>query len=87
MKPPIHTLLVGKAYGLSALLLASGDKGHRSTLPCGVAESAERRGSREEPRGAERSREGPRGAERGREEPRGAEIGKRAPLDAALRTG
>ncbi|EOD13717.1 putative endopeptidase Clp [Emiliania huxleyi CCMP1516] len=33
VKPPIHTLLVGKAYGLSALLLASGDKGHRSSLP------------------------------------------------------
>ena len=80
MKPPIHTLLVGKAYGLSALLLASGDKGHRSTLPCGVAESAER--SREGPRGAERSREGPRGAERGREEPSGAERSREGPRGA-----
>lgn len=34
--PPIHTVLVGKAYGLSAMLLASGEKGQRSSLPYGT---------------------------------------------------
>jgi len=34
--PPIHTLLVGKAYGLSAMLLAAGDKGHRTGLEYGT---------------------------------------------------
>jgi len=33
---PIHTVLVGKAYGLSAMLLASGEKGERSSLPYGT---------------------------------------------------
>mmetsp|Transcript_25 Transcript_25/g.101 ORF Transcript_25/g.101 Transcript_25/m.101 type:complete len:259 (-) Transcript_25:332-1108(-) len=33
IKPQISTMLVGKAYGLAALLLASGSKGHRTTLP------------------------------------------------------
>ena len=33
---PIHTVLVGKAYGLSAMLLASGEKGQRSALPYGT---------------------------------------------------
>jgi len=33
VKPQINTMLVGKAYGLAALLLASGAKGHRTTLP------------------------------------------------------
>jgi len=33
VKPPIHTALVGKAYGLAAMLLASGEKGQRATLP------------------------------------------------------
>jgi len=32
----IRTVLVGKAYGLSAMLLASGAKGHRSALPYGT---------------------------------------------------
>jgi len=33
VKAPIHTMCVGKAYGLAALLLASGAKGQRATLP------------------------------------------------------
>jgi len=33
VQPPIQTVLVGKAYGLAAMLLACGDKGQRSTLP------------------------------------------------------
>ena len=36
VRAPIHTLLVGKAYGLAAMLLASGEKGHRSSLPYGT---------------------------------------------------
>jgi len=34
--PPIHTVLVGKAYGLAAMLLASGEKGQRASLPYGT---------------------------------------------------
>jgi len=33
---PIRTVLVGKAYGLAAMLLASGEKGLRSSLPYGT---------------------------------------------------
>jgi len=33
---PIKTVLVGKAYGLSAMLLAMGAKGERTTLPFGT---------------------------------------------------
>lgn len=32
IRPPIHTVCVGKAYGLAAMLLASGEKGFRSAL-------------------------------------------------------
>ena len=32
-KAPVHTVLVGKAYGLAAMLLAAGDKGCRHALP------------------------------------------------------
>ena len=31
-KAPVHTVLVGKAYGLAAMLLAAGVKGKRSAL-------------------------------------------------------
>jgi len=33
VQPPIHTVCIGKAYGLAAMLLASGEKGQRSALP------------------------------------------------------
>jgi len=33
VSPPVHTLCVGKAYGLAAMLLACGEKGQRATLP------------------------------------------------------
>lgn len=36
VQAPIHTVLVGKAYGLAAMLLACGEKGERSTLPYGT---------------------------------------------------
>jgi len=36
VKPPIQTVLVGKAYGLSAMLLACGEKGKRTGLPYGT---------------------------------------------------
>lgn len=34
--PPIHTVCIGKAYGLSAMLLAAGEKGQRRSLPYGT---------------------------------------------------
>lgn len=33
---PVHTVLVGKAYGLAAMLLAAGVKGKRTALACGT---------------------------------------------------
>lgn len=33
IESPVYTVLVGKAYGCAAMLLASGEKGHRSALP------------------------------------------------------
>lgn len=42
--PPIHTVLVGKAYGLAAMLLASGEKGERSSLPYGTVMLSQPRG-------------------------------------------
>ena len=36
IKPDINTVLVGKAYGLAAMLLANGEKGKRSGLPYGT---------------------------------------------------
>lgn len=33
VKPPVHTICVGQAFGMAAMLLASGEKGHRSALP------------------------------------------------------
>ena len=36
VEPEIHTVLVGKAYGLAAMLLACGEKGHRSALQYGT---------------------------------------------------
>eukprot|EP00966_Prymnesium_polylepis_P175647 4065173-Prymnesium_polylepis.1 len=33
---PVHTFLVGKAYGLAAMLLANGERGQRSGLPYGT---------------------------------------------------
>jgi ATP-dependent Clp protease protease subunit len=36
VQSPIHTTLVGKAYGLAAMLLASGTKGKRAALPYGT---------------------------------------------------
>ena len=36
VEAPIRTVLVGKAYGLAAMLLACGEKGQRSALPYGT---------------------------------------------------
>ena len=36
IKSPVHTVLVGKAYGAAAMLLANGKKGERSALPYGT---------------------------------------------------
>jgi len=36
VEAPVRTVLVGKAYGLAAMLLACGDKGSRSALPYGT---------------------------------------------------
>ena len=36
VEAPIRTVLVGKAYGLAAMLLACGDQGQRSALPYGT---------------------------------------------------
>jgi len=33
VKAPVHTIIVGQAYGMGALLAAMGDKGQRSALP------------------------------------------------------
>lgn len=33
IKPPVHTVAVGTAWGEAAMLLAAGSKGHRSALP------------------------------------------------------
>eukprot|EP00871_Galdieria_phlegrea_P005935 jgi/Galph1/829/GphlegSOOS_G5478.1 len=33
VKPPVHTICVGQAYGTAALLLATGEKGFRAALP------------------------------------------------------
>ena len=33
VKMPVHTICVGQAFGMAAMLLASGEKGHRSALP------------------------------------------------------
>jgi len=33
IKPPVHTFCVGQAFGMAAMLLANGAKGHRSALP------------------------------------------------------
>jgi len=36
IQSPVHTVLVGKAYGSAAMLLANGKKGERSALPYGT---------------------------------------------------
>ena len=36
VESPVRTVLVGKAYGLAAMLLASGEKGFRQALPYGT---------------------------------------------------
>lgn len=33
VRMPVHTICVGQAFGMAAMLLASGEKGHRSALP------------------------------------------------------
>lgn len=33
IKPPVHTVAVGQAFGSAAMLLAQGEKGHRMALP------------------------------------------------------
>jgi ATP-dependent Clp protease protease subunit len=33
VKPPVHTICVGTAFGEAAMLLAAGAKGHRAALP------------------------------------------------------
>ncbi|KAL1524045.1 hypothetical protein AB1Y20_018959 [Prymnesium parvum] len=46
VQAPIHTFLVGKAYGLAAMLLANGEKGQRSGLPYGTVMLHQPRGQR-----------------------------------------
>jgi len=33
VKPPVHTICVGQAFGTAAMLLANGEKGYRYSLP------------------------------------------------------
>jgi len=33
VKPPVHTICIGQAYGMAAMLLAAGAKGFRASLP------------------------------------------------------
>lgn len=33
IKMPVHTICVGQAFGMAAMLLASGEKSHRAALP------------------------------------------------------
>lgn len=33
VKPPVHTVCVGTAFGEAAMLLAAGEQGHRASLP------------------------------------------------------
>eukprot|EP00186_Timspurckia_oligopyrenoides_P001109 CAMPEP_0182444910 /NCGR_PEP_ID=MMETSP1172-20130603/3209_1 /TAXON_ID=708627 /ORGANISM="Timspurckia oligopyrenoides, Strain CCMP3278" /LENGTH=256 /DNA_ID=CAMNT_0024640571 /DNA_START=1 /DNA_END=771 /DNA_ORIENTATION=+ len=33
IKPPVHTICIGQAFGTAAMLLAGGEKGHRAALP------------------------------------------------------
>jgi ATP-dependent Clp protease, protease subunit len=33
IKPPVHTICIGQAMGTAAMILASGSKGHRASLP------------------------------------------------------
>lgn len=33
VKMPVHTICVGQAFGMAAMLLSSGEKGHRAALP------------------------------------------------------
>lgn len=33
IKPPVHTICIGQAYGMAAMLLAAGAKGFRASLP------------------------------------------------------
>lgn len=33
IKPPVHTICIGQAMGTAAMILASGTKGHRASLP------------------------------------------------------
>jgi len=33
IKPPVHTVAIGSAFGEAAMLLAAGEKGHRAALP------------------------------------------------------
>jgi len=44
-KAPVHTVLVGKAYGLAAMLLAAGVKGKRSALKSGTVMLHQPRGN------------------------------------------
>jgi ATP-dependent Clp protease protease subunit len=44
-KAPVHTVLVGKAYGLAAMLLAAGTKGERSALKTGTVMLHQPRGN------------------------------------------
>ena len=46
VQAPVHTFLVGKAYGLAAMLLANGEKGQRSGLPYGTVMLHQPRGQR-----------------------------------------
>ncbi len=33
IRPPVHTICLGQAYGAAAMLLSQGSKGHRVSLP------------------------------------------------------
>lgn len=33
IRPPVHTICLGQAYGAAAMLLSQGSKGHRAALP------------------------------------------------------
>lgn len=49
VKMPVHTICVGQAFGMAAMLLANGDKGNRSTLPNATIMLHQPRGSAQGP--------------------------------------
>lgn len=49
VKMPVHTICVGQAFGMAAMLLANGDKGNRSCLPNATIMLHQPRGSAQGP--------------------------------------